>query len=166
MPIAICGVTEVPAYATAPLNHIISIREAHQPAPDIRGFKTDFTLHSFVFCDTGDPTHPLAVSEAQIGRLLEVYAQTNQNQNVLFHCFAGVSRSSAAAFLWLVHHGATYADAYQIVVAARGPFVCPNQLMVKLADKLMGHEGKMAAFMSAETGRRAPEREAYFAQFK
>ena len=163
MPIAICGVSEVPAFATIPLDHIISIREIHQPAPDIQGFKTDFTLHSFVFCDTGDPTHPLAVSEKQIGRLINIYAQTNVNQNMLFHCFAGVSRSSAAAFIWLAYHGMPYAKAYQTIVSGRGQFVCPNQLMIKLADQLMDRGGEMAAFMSAEIGRRAPEREAYFA---
>ncbi len=145
-----------------PLDHIISIREAHQPAPDIRGFKTDFTLHSFVFADTGDPTNALAPTEQTIRRLLDIYAQTSIDQKVLFHCFAGVSRSSAAAFIWLVHHGISYSDAYQGIVTVRGPFVAPNQLMIKWADQLMGHGGKMSAFVTAELGRRAPERDQYF----
>lgn len=166
MPIAICGVTEVPAFATAPLHHIISIREAHQPGPDIRGFKTEFSLHSFCFADTGDASNVLAPREAAMRRLLGIYAQTSPDQNILFHCFAGVSRSTAATFLWPVHHGVAYPEAYQFVVNIRGPFVCPNQLMVKLADGIMGRNGEMAAFLSAELGRRAPEREAYFAGAK
>lgn len=162
MPIAICGVQEVPLFATTPLDHIISIREAHQPGPDLTHFKTNFTLHSFVFADTGDTTNTLAPTEDTIRRLLDIYVNTRADQNILFHCFAGVSRSSAAAFLWLIHHRMAYDAAYATVVAARGPFVCPNQLMVKYADKLMGHEGKMTAFMSAEIGRRGPERDKYF----
>ncbi len=162
MPIAICGVSEVPSFATTPLDHIISFREAHQPGPDIRAFKTDFTLHSFVFADTGDTSNKLAPTEKTIERLIQIYSKTSPNQNVLFHCFAGVSRSSAAAFIWLAFHGMPYSDAYNAIVSARGPFVCPNQLMIKLADPLIGHQGKMTAFMNAELGRRAPEREEWF----
>lgn len=162
MPFSICGVAEVPAFAAVPLDHIISIRDHTQCAPDIRAFKTNFTLHSFVFDDTGDATNPRAPNEAMMRRLLGVYTQIGLDQGVLFHCFAGVSRSPAAAFIWLVHHGIPYADAYQSVVAARGPFVAPNQLMVKLADQLMSQEGKMAAFVSAELGRRVAEHDAFF----
>ncbi len=162
MPIAICGVNEVPAFAATPLDHIISIRDHNQVAPDIRGFKTNFTLHSFVFDDTGDVTNTRAPNEALMRRLLDIYADTLIEHNVLFHCFAGVSRSSAAAFIWLVSKGVSYADAYQACVNARGPFIAPNQLMVKLADQIMGHEGKMTSFVSAELGRRALERDAWF----
>jgi predicted protein tyrosine phosphatase len=164
MPFAICGVSEVPAFATVLLDHIISFHEVHQPGPDIRAFKYPFTLHSFVFADTGNSSNPLAPTEAMIRRLLGVYAQTSPDQSILFHCFAGVSRSSAAAFIWLVHHRIPYSDAYQLIVNARGPFVCPNQLMVGWADKLMSHNGKMTAFLSAELGRRTVERDKYFSR--
>lgn len=163
MPIAICGVSEVPAFAATRLDHIISFRDPQQPLPDIRGFKTGFSLHSFVFADTGHPSDPSAPTRAAMERLLGIYAQTKPDQSILFHCFAGVSRSSAAAFLWFAHHGIAWGTAYEMVVKMRGPFVCPNQLMVQLADQLMGHGGEMAAFMTAETGRRAKERAAWFA---
>ncbi len=162
MPLAICGVHEVPAFAAVPLDHIISIRDHKQSAPDIRAFKGDFTLHSFVFDDTSDVANTRAPGEAMMRRLLGIYEHTRSDQNVLFHCFAGVSRSSAAAFIWLVQKGASYVDAYQLCVAVRGPFIAPNQLMVKWADALLGHEGKMSAFVSAEFGRRGSERDAWF----
>lgn len=74
----------------------------------------------------------------------------------------GVSRSTAAAFIWLVSHGMSYADAYQTVINTRGAFACPNQLMVKLADQLMARGGEMHAFVVAENLRRVPDREAFF----
>lgn len=166
MPFAICGVQEVPNFATVPLDHIISIREIHQPAPDIRAFKTDFTLHSFVFADTSNTANNLAPREDHMRRLVDIYKQTAPNQAILFHCFAGVSRSSAAAFIWLVHHGASYDIAYKSIVSARGPFVSPNQLMIDLADKVMGRNGEMSSFVCGELGRRAPEREAWFEAHK
>ncbi len=166
MPIAICGVHEVPTFAGASLDCIISIRDHRQPAPDLRAFGVVHPLpavHSFVFDDTGDSSNPRAATEATIQRLLDIYAATPASHNILFHCYAGVSRSTAAAFIWLVNKGAPYGIAYETVVAVRGPFIAPNQLMVSLADRLMGRGGEMAAFLSAELGRRAPERERWFA---
>lgn len=162
MPFAICGVHEVPSFAGVHLDHIISIKDKVQPGPDLTLFRSDFTLHSFVFDDTGDATRANAVTMAAIQRLLAIYRQTTPENRLLFHCYAGVSRSSAAAFLWLVHHGASYEESYQAIVTARGPFVCPNQLMVSLADKAMGRGGEMERFMVRENGRRAPDRDAWF----
>lgn len=166
MSFAICGVTEVPAFANYSIGHIISIRDKTQTGPDLSAFQGNFSLHRFVFDDTGDASSKYACNENAIKRLLGIYTQTPVDQNVLFHCYAGVSRSTAAAFIWLAYHGVPYPEAYQMVVSARGPFVCPNQLMVRLADKLMGKSGEMEKFMSAELGKRAPEREAYFNSFR
>lgn len=162
MPIAICAVHQVPAFANVPLDHIVSFHNSTEPGPDTHAFRHPFTLHSFVFDDTGDTNHPHAPTEAAIQRLLSVYAQTRLDDGILFHCMGGVSRSTAAAFLWLVHHGMTYPDAYQIVVNARGPFVCPNQLMVKLADSLMSRGGTLRDFIVAENARREPDRQVFF----
>ncbi len=164
MPLAICAVHQVPQFANYPLDHIISFHNSTEPGPDTHAFRHPFTLHSFVFDDTGDETHPQRPTEAMVARLLAVYQNTHLGQNVLFHCMGGVSRSTAAAFLWLVYHGVTYVEAYQTVISARGAFACPNQLMVKLADPLMGRAGEMHAFVVAENLRRAPDRDAFFKQ--
>lgn len=164
MPLAICAVHQVPLFANAPIDHIISFHNSTEPGPNTQAFRHPFTLHSFVFDDTGDEAHPQRPTEAIVQRLLGVYSKTHLNQNILFHCMGGVSRSTAAAFLWLTHHGFSYPEAYQTVVAARGAFVCPNQLMVKLADDLIGLDGKMHAFVVAENLRRRPDREAFFKQ--
>ncbi len=158
MPFTICSVQEVPSYATIPLDHIISIHDHSQHGPDISGFKHPFTLHSFMFDDTGDSSNGRAPNESAISRLLGIYANVPLDNRVLFHCFAGVSRSTAAAFLWLVYHSVPYEQAYQAIVTTRGPFVCPNQLMIKIANHLMERNGEMASFLSAELGRREPAR--------
>ena len=164
MPLAICTVHQVPLFAGTPLDHVISFHNSTEPGPDTHAFRHPFTLHSFVFDDTGDTSHPQAPTETAIRRLLSIYSQTELGQTMLFHCVGGVSRSTAAAFLWLVCHGVSYADAYQTVVNIRGPFVCPNQLMAKLADNLMRRQGEMHAFITAENLRRVPDRAAFFKQ--
>ncbi len=164
MPLAICAVHQVPLFAQTPLDHIVSFHNNTEPGPDTHAFRHPFTLHSFVFDDTGDEAHPQRPTANMIGRLLEVYRQTHPADTVLFHCMGGVSRSTAAAFIWLAYHGMSYADAYQTVVSVRGAFACPNQLMVKLADELMCRAGEMHAFVVAENLRRVPDRAAFFTE--
>lgn len=154
MPIAICGVHEVPQYADTPLDHIISIRERHQPGPDITGFKHPMTLHSFVFGDVGQLTEFDPPTETIMRRLFDIFARTTLEDRMLFHCFAGASRSTAAAFLWLVHRGVGYEQAYDTLLQVR-PFintegksiVRPNPLMISLGDKVMGRGGKMLRYV-------------------
>ncbi len=159
MPIAICGVHEVPQLANTPLDHIVSIHEAgfepgcgFQPGPDITQFRHPFTLHSFTFRDVGQAHEAEAFTEVQMQRLTAVFAQTKPEDRVLFHCLAGRSRSAAAAFLFLVYHGATYEQAYDGIVAVRGDIARPNPLMIKLADRLWSHEGKMLEYVCQRKG--------------
>lgn len=149
-PPIICGVHEVPRFADTPLDHLFSFHEAgfepgtgFQPGPDITRFRHPFTLHSFCFRDSFHPTEPESPTEAHVRRLLKAFAQTSADDRVLFHCYAGKSRSTAAAFLWLHHMGASYDEAYDGIVAIRGAGIKPNQLIIRLADQILGLKGAM-----------------------
>lgn len=150
MSVTICGVYEVPQFSNTPLDHIVSIHEAgfeagtgFQPGPDITQFRYPFTLHSFTFRDVGQPHEAEAPTEAIIRRLLKTFTHMSAKEHVLFHCFAGRSRSTAAAFLWFHHLGASYDQAYDNIVAIRGPGIKPNPLMIRLADQILGLNGAM-----------------------
>ncbi len=80
---------------------------------------------------------------------------------LVFHCWAGISRSWAAAFIARCHLEAERPEA-DIAKALRhlAPFATPNPLLVRLADALLGRQGRMiraiarigrgeAAFMGA-----------------
>jgi predicted protein tyrosine phosphatase len=62
---------------------------------------------------------------------------------MLIHCWAGVSRSSAAAFLIACARN----DGSETDIADElrrcAPFATPNRLMVALADDLLGRRGRM-----------------------
>lgn len=161
MPIAICGVYEVPSYADTPLDHIISFHErGTQPGPNVTGFNHPFTLHSFVFADRTMLTEPPdGPNEENMRRLLAVFAATKPTDQVLFHCFAGSSRSTAAAYLWLVHHGATIEQAFATLMqihpqsTVTREAIRPNLRMIKIADDLLGHGGKMVEYVALALGR-------------
>lgn len=160
MPIAICGVYEVSNFSDTPLDHIVSFHEkGTQPGPNVTGFNHPYTLHSFVFADRSKPSEPDAPTEEDIRRLFRIYATTKPSDRMLFHCFAGSSRSTAAAFLWYVHHGMSYKDAYDALIqnhpcsTVTGEPIRPNLYMIRLADRLRGHGGGMIDFMIQVTGR-------------
>jgi predicted protein tyrosine phosphatase len=152
--LAVCGVHEVPLFTQANLTDIVSIGDpahptlcAPQPPPDFTPFP-DTRIHRFEFQDI---CHMIETSPnaTHIGRLIEVIDSLLAREGdvrVLFHCQAGIARSTAAAFIMCVRAGMTYQQAYDHVLRVRG-VLNPNMLMMKLADDLMEQGGKMLGFI-------------------
>jgi len=73
--------------------------------------------------------------------------------SLLIYCFAGVSRSTAAAYSIACQ---TYSGHDEIDIARRLrqllPWATPNPLMVALADEILGRAGRMSAAI-AQIGR-------------
>ena len=85
-------------------------------------------------------------SADQIGQLLDFFAQWNQREPLLIHCWMGISRSTAAATIALAQR-----DPYQSMTALAqqlrqaSPMATPNPLMIALADDQLGLDGKLIA---------------------
>lgn len=63
---------------------------------------------------------------------------------LLVHCWAGISRSTAAAYILLCdRHEAGLEGAIARALRVRAPHACPNTLMIRLADELLGRNGRM-----------------------
>jgi predicted protein tyrosine phosphatase len=79
-----------------------------------------------------------------VERLLEFGRAWNAELPILVHCWAGVSRSMAAAFTLLCDRAG---PGYEFEIArdlrARAAHAYPNPLIVRLADKALGREGSM-----------------------
>lgn len=73
-----------------------------------------------------------------------------RNAPLLFHCWAGVSRSTAAAYIAAC---LLRPDADEVELAARlrtaSPTATPNPLLVALADDLLARRGRMVAAIAA-----------------
>lgn len=91
----------------------------------------------------------LAPSSAHVGQIVEFARRWDRRGNLLVHCMAGISRSSAAAFVIL----ATTSPGLEIPIAhllrQRGPWADPNRLIVEIADKLLERRGAMVRALSA-----------------
>ncbi len=80
---------------------------------------------------------------------------------MLVHCWAGVSRSMAAAYILLSDRlGPGSEEAIARAMRLRAAHACPNALLVKLADQTLGRNGRMTtAIESIGRGRIVAEGE-------
>jgi predicted protein tyrosine phosphatase len=86
----------------------------------------------------------VAPCERHIGQILNFVRGWDRNAPMVVHCFAGISRSTASAFAAacaLNPHRDEIAIARQIRAAS--PIAQPNRLIVSLADRALGRDGRM-----------------------
>src|SRR5499426_3197017 len=86
----------------------------------------------------------VAPSEHHIARVLSFVRGWDRSAPLVVHCYAGISRSTASAFAaacLLNPHRDEIAIARQIRAASA--IAQPNRLIVSLADKLLGRDGRM-----------------------
>jgi predicted protein tyrosine phosphatase len=96
-----------------------------------------------------------APDAALVARLLDFASGWDAARPMLVHCWAGVSRSTAAGFIIACQRapGRSERDIAQALRAA-APYATPNPLMVGLADAALGRAGRMSAAV-AQIGRGA-----------
>jgi predicted protein tyrosine phosphatase len=89
------------------------------------------------------PGHVLPV-HLHVRELLEFVATWDREAPLLIHCFAGVSRSTAAAYISACAL-APHRDEAEIALALRAasPTATPNGRLIALADAALGREGRM-----------------------
>lgn len=79
-----------------------------------------------------------------IERLLAFGRGWRAEAPMLVHCWAGVSRSTAAAYILLCdRYGPGSEREVAKALRYRAPHACPNALMVRLADRALDREGRM-----------------------
>src|SRR5436190_5657547 len=86
----------------------------------------------------------VAPNEGHITQVLDFVRGWDRNAPLVVHCYAGISRSTASAFAaacMLNPHRDEIEIARQIRAAS--PIAQPNRLIVSLADKALGRDGRM-----------------------
>ena len=88
--------------------------------------------------------------EAHVEELIRFVQGWDQRSLMLVHCWAGISRSTAAAFITLCVLNEDHPE-HELarLVRARGAHAHPNRLMVRHADRLLKREGRMMAAVEA-----------------
>jgi predicted protein tyrosine phosphatase len=101
--------------------------------------------------DIAEPMEGLiAPNEALVRSILEFGSGWDARRPILIHCWAGISRSSATAYILACDRNP---DAAELDIAKyirqTSPIAHPNPLLVALADDLLGRQGRMVDALRA-----------------
>jgi predicted protein tyrosine phosphatase len=97
-------------------------------------------------------------SEQHVLDLLEFISSWDQRSPILVHCFAGMSRSTACAYIALCAlNPKVREDRIAIVMQRLSATATPNRRLVALADDILARGGRMISAVS--------EMRSTFAQF-
>jgi predicted protein tyrosine phosphatase len=101
--------------------------------------------------DVSEPAEgAIAPSQEHIADILAFARGWDRKQPFLVHCWAGISRSTAAAFILLSDlHGAGAEMQIARGLRLRAPHAYPNRLMIRHADALLNRQGRMIAAVEA-----------------
>jgi predicted protein tyrosine phosphatase len=111
------------------------------------------------FHDIIEPMPGLTLADRGTMQAVLDFGRQNEPQRpLLIHCWAGISRSSAAAFVIACDRNPGFERDIANELRRRAPFVTPNRLMVRLADAMLGRAGRMVEAIE-KIGRGAEARE-------
>lgn len=121
------------------------------PGAEPARFPDDVEVLRLTFHDILEPRPGLHMAtEADVAALLEFGLERRVESPLLIHCWAGVSRSPAAAYvIACARQPRVGADAIADRLRRAAPFATPNRRLVALADVALGRGGSMVSAIAA-----------------
>lgn len=142
MHILVCSKSMVPDMVSDHnVTHIISLLDPRDSLPLTSQITSCERLH-LVFEDVLDETDKNAPTREQVQTLLSWTKNLPRDAVVLIHCFAGISRSTAAAIGILAQETKNIEKSIEIIKSQR-PNLCPNPVISKFADDILGFNGQL-----------------------
>jgi predicted protein tyrosine phosphatase len=143
--IIVCPLNKAEALAAEHgASHAVSMLAPGTPYPVFSAMAPErhlkLTFHDIV--EPMDGHSPPGVADAE--QLIAFLSGWNREAPLLIHCWAGISRSTAAAYIAMcqLQPAADEEDlAWDLRLASRS--ATPNRLIVSLADALLGRNGRM-----------------------
>ncbi|MES1158480.1 MAG: protein-tyrosine phosphatase family protein [Terricaulis silvestris] len=150
MPIIVCPLSRAPELARERKpSRVVSLLDPDTPFPQLDGLVSHHlrvTVHDIEMKADG-LDHP---DETHISDILKFVSAWDRGAPILIHCYAGISRSTATAFITACAHNPD-ADEGAIARALReaSPTASPNRRIVALADTALKRGGRMSAAIEA-----------------
>jgi predicted protein tyrosine phosphatase len=143
--IIVCPLNAVqPLVAEHGVGHVVSLLGPDTPHRSFAGITRErhlkLTFHDIVEEVDGFTAPRLSDAEKLLGFL----RSWDRDRPMLIHCWAGISRSTAAAYTAMCLFK-PQADEGELAWGLReaSPSATPNRLIVSHADRLLGREGRM-----------------------
>lgn len=109
------------------LQQLVPLRRLHLAFHDVVEDRPDF----------------IAPNRETVLAILDFGRHWTRDVPLLVHCWAGISRSSAAAYMLACDDNPGLENEIADELRRRAPFATPNRLMVALADDMLGRQGRM-----------------------
>jgi len=145
--IHVCSLAKVPEMLRATgarslvtlINRETTVRRPAEIAPERH-------LHVAVSDIVEEMEGHILPSDRHVGELLVFVREWDRAEPMLIHCWAGISRSTAAAFIAACALS-PQRDEHEIAAAIRrfSPTATPNARLVAVADAMLQRQGRMAA---------------------
>ena len=149
--IHVCPLSQIPATVRASgarslvtlINDGTSVERPHEIAESHHLF---VSMSDIVLAEDGH----ILPAEQHVADLLRFVRQWDRSEPLVIHCYAGVSRSTAAAFITAcaLSEGRCEAEIARDL-RARSATATPNRLLVEIADRLLARDGRMVAAIDA-----------------
>lgn len=145
MSIIVCPLSRVPELARErEPSHVVSLLDPGTPFPALDGYGADRHLRLPIH-DIEVEMHGFdALCDKRMKRILDFVGGWSRGDPILIHCYAGISRSTATAFITACAHN-PQCDEEEIALALRAasPSASPNRRFIALADAELGRGGRM-----------------------
>jgi predicted protein tyrosine phosphatase len=137
---------------------LLTLLSPGHPETDWRALNCDRHVR-LAFHDIVEPLPDLIAPDRDLMRaVLDFGRGASPQRPLLIHCWAGISRSSAAAFAIACDRNPGSERDIATELRRRAPSVTPNRLMVRLADDLLQGDGRLVdAIESIGRGAEASE---------
>lgn len=125
-------------------SHLITLLDPHMMGESPRGFRPNGHLKIAVD-DIWEPKDGMVLPEASmVGSILAFGKTWDARAPLLVHCWAGVSRSTATAFILACERNPDVSeDAIAKALRKASGSATPNPMLIRLADDMMGRGGRM-----------------------
>lgn len=149
--IYVCPLSEIEAVAQqAGASHVMTLINEATPVQTPSSVSTNNHLR-LTMNDINEPMpgliHP---TEDHVTAIIEFALRWDQRAPMVVHCWAGISRSTAAAYTALC---SLNSDVSEHVLANHmrqaSPTAHPNRLIISLADRMLGRSGRMVEAIEA-----------------
>ena len=145
MKITVSNVDKVPGHIHRGATHVVSLLRNSER--NYLFMPSSFKRENWLFLDMDDVISEdaeFAPQKEQVVRLLDWVKKLPSDAHLVVHCFAGISRSTAAALAIKVQElGVDQVDEAISWLLEERPQACPNPVITKHADELLGANGKL-----------------------
>ncbi|MDZ7823296.1 MAG: tyrosine phosphatase family protein [Ahrensia sp.] len=142
---AICPLSKVAQTAAVHKpSHMLTVLSNEQNIPRIASIKPENHM-ALGFNDIASPlAGHVMPNEQDVREIMMFMSRWDQRAPMLIHCWMGVSRSTAAAYIGALALQPAV-DEVDLANALRreAPFATPNPAMIKIADDIMRRSGRM-----------------------